>query len=170
MNRLKLAQRLVAVIGLGVIFAIFGTWVTTLNTPLGWVAYAPLSATPEFPGAVAPWTRLLIWLALIGVWAMASGFIFRQPGSRTLSLGQRVLVVIGWGVALTRFAEWVGTIGFPFGIPVRVSRPLLFSRMQPLPAWELMLVWIGLAVVWATTAMWMLRKPRGPASEAAPSG
>ena len=73
LRTLNSGQRLVLVVGLGLALYVFGGWVTTRNTFSGWVAYAPLSNTVNVPGSgLHPWVRLLIWLALILVWVLAS--------------------------------------------------------------------------------------------------
>jgi len=77
-------QRIVVVIGLGVGLYFFGGWVTTRGgAGAGWVAYAPLSHavdTAQLPGSgLHPWVRLVIWLALIVVWVVASVAILRNP-------------------------------------------------------------------------------------------
>jgi len=71
-------QRIVVVIGLGIALYFFGGWITTRDTVTGWVAYAPLSNSVNFPGAgLPPWARLLIWLALILVWMVSSLALLR---------------------------------------------------------------------------------------------
>ena len=67
----------------------FGGWVTTRGgVAAGWVAYAPLSNTgntANYPGpGLHPWVRLIIWLALIAVWVVASVALLRsRPESET---------------------------------------------------------------------------------------
>jgi hypothetical protein len=83
-ERLNTRQRIVVVIGLGVGLYFFGGWVTTRGgAGTGWVAYAPLSNTvntPDLPGpGLHPWVRLIIWLALIVVWVLASVVLLRSP-------------------------------------------------------------------------------------------
>jgi heme/copper-type cytochrome/quinol oxidase subunit 1 len=53
---------------------------------LGWYAYAPLSqaAYPPHTG-LAGWLRLIIWLALIGLWALASIRVLRPCPKETPS-------------------------------------------------------------------------------------
>jgi hypothetical protein len=85
-SRLNTRQRLVIVIGLGVGLYFFGGWTTTLSeTGSGWVAYAPLSNTfntANLPGpGLHPWVRLIIWLALVVVWVLASVVVLRSPPS-----------------------------------------------------------------------------------------
>jgi hypothetical protein len=39
----------------------------------GWYGCAPLTATLQAPGSGLPgWPQLIIWLALVGAWALAS--------------------------------------------------------------------------------------------------
>jgi hypothetical protein len=80
---LNTRQRIVVVIGLGVGLYFFGGWVTTRGgVGAGWVAYAPLSNTvntANYPGqGLHPWVRLIIWLALIAVWVLASVALLRS--------------------------------------------------------------------------------------------
>ena len=78
LRALNSGQRLVVVVGLGLALYFFGGWVTTRDTFSGWVAYAPLSNTVNVPGGgLHPWVRLLIWLALIFVWVLASVALLR---------------------------------------------------------------------------------------------
>lgn len=151
MTKFNLGQRIVIVGGWGAIVDFFGFWVTTFNSPFGWVAFAPLSNSTYLPGGLSPGARLLVWLGLVLVWTGGSVLVFRP-----LNLAQRVVMVIGWGLALAFFGRWVATIGYPYGLPIRVSQ---FSQIQPLPAWGLTLVWIGLAIVWVAGAVWLLRSP-----------
>jgi hypothetical protein len=79
---LNRVQRIVITIGLGLGMYVFGGWITTRGGPgSGWVAYAPLSNTlgpSDAIGGLHPWVRLLIWLALIAVWVMASVWLLRS--------------------------------------------------------------------------------------------
>ena len=44
----------------------------------GWYAYAPLSSSAYTPRTgLAGWLRLIIWLALIGLWALVSVRVLR---------------------------------------------------------------------------------------------
>ena len=69
-------------VGLGVALYVFGGWITTRGGPgSGWVAYAPLSTTPDAPDGIVglhPWVRLLIWLALVLIWVIASVLLLRS--------------------------------------------------------------------------------------------
>jgi hypothetical protein len=81
---LNRVQRIVIIIGLGVGLYVFGGWITTRGNAgagYGWVAYAPLSTTasPQPIGGLHPWVRLLIWLALILLWMIASLWLLRSP-------------------------------------------------------------------------------------------
>ena len=74
-------QRIVVVIGLGAGLYFFGSWATTrgeVGSP--WVAYAPLSEnnSPNWSGGLHAWVRLLIWLALVAIWAGAGVFLLRS--------------------------------------------------------------------------------------------
>ncbi len=81
MSRLNLRQRIVVVIALGVGLGFFGLWVTNQGPvgPFGWTGYAPLRVATYGPdGGLHPWVRLLIWLALTVVWAIASIVLLRS--------------------------------------------------------------------------------------------
>jgi hypothetical protein len=84
-DRLSQPQKIVIVLALGMAFGAAGTYLAGLGNTFagGWYAYAPLSQTP-FTGtglfaATRPhgWLRLLIWLALIGLWALLSIRVLR---------------------------------------------------------------------------------------------
>lgn len=79
-DRLSQPQRIVAVIALGMAFGAAGIYIVNLGTPPGggWYAYAPLSQAvyPPHTG-LAGWLRLIIWLALIGLWALVSVRVLR---------------------------------------------------------------------------------------------
>jgi hypothetical protein len=84
---LNRAQRLIIVVGLGLVLYFFGGWVTTRGGgTFGWVAYAPLSDTyntPVGPGGFHPWVRLVIWVALILVWVVTSLWLLRSSSEST---------------------------------------------------------------------------------------
>ena len=49
----------------------------------GWYAYSPLTAVLQAPATGVPgWLRLIIWLGLIGVWALASIKVLRPSSSQ----------------------------------------------------------------------------------------
>lgn len=85
----NLAQRTVLVVALAGAGWVVGHYAMTLGTgpPNGWYGYAPLAGTVHVPGFIglAPWARLVIWLALIVVWALVAYRLLRsgprlQPG------------------------------------------------------------------------------------------
>ena len=81
-DRLSQPQRIVVVIALGMAFGAAGIYLVNLgNTAgFGWYAYAPLSSRAVFyppRTGLAGWLRLLIWLALIGLWALVSVRVLR---------------------------------------------------------------------------------------------
>jgi uncharacterized membrane protein YuzA (DUF378 family) len=77
-DRLNQHQRIVVVIALGMAFGAVGLHLVNLGTTIGgWYAYAPLTQ-PAYPRTgLAGWLRLIIWLALIGLWALVSLRILR---------------------------------------------------------------------------------------------
>jgi hypothetical protein len=88
-DRLSQPQKIVVVIALGVACGAAGTYLVNLGNTAsgGWYAYAPLSQavspgigeTSLYPShaGLAGWLRLLIWLALAGLWALASIGVLR---------------------------------------------------------------------------------------------
>lgn len=77
MGHLNLGQRIVIVIGLGAALLIFGEWAMTWGTHFytGWTGYAPLYSPTV--GGLYLWVRLLIWLALVAIWVLASAGVLR---------------------------------------------------------------------------------------------
>jgi uncharacterized membrane protein len=77
---LSKSQRVVVVIALGLALATLGGYLVNLVSPFesGWYAYAPLASGPIIANAgIHPWLRVIIWLALIGVWALGSVWVLR---------------------------------------------------------------------------------------------
>ena len=76
-------------LALGAACGATGIYLVSLGSAasFGWYAYAPLSQAGYSPHArLAGWLRLIIWLALIGLWALASVRVLRpnpeaSPGS-----------------------------------------------------------------------------------------
>ena len=70
------------IIALGVALGFFGGWVTALGTAgsaFGWTGYAPMRVATFGPDSgLHPWVRLVIWLALTVVWAIASIVLLRS--------------------------------------------------------------------------------------------
>lgn len=82
---LSKAQRVVVVVALGLGLAVVGTYLVSLGSGVrsGWYAYSPLTATLQAPGTGLPaWLRLIVWLALIGLWALASLRVLRPPADQ----------------------------------------------------------------------------------------
>lgn len=88
-DRLRLPQKIVLIIALGLAFAAIADALPTLATTTarsGWYAYAPAyqsSLTLHAP-LVSGWLELVIWLVLTALWAAVSIRILRsapeQPG------------------------------------------------------------------------------------------
>jgi hypothetical protein len=89
---LSKAQRIVVVIALGLAFWVVGSYLTSVGTggyPLGgWTGYAPSSegqffVVARWSPALHPWLRVIIWLVLIGIWALASLRVLRPSPEKT---------------------------------------------------------------------------------------
>jgi heme/copper-type cytochrome/quinol oxidase subunit 1 len=79
-DRLSRPQKIVVVIALGMALGTAGIYLTNLgNTAaFGWYGYAPLSANVFAPHTgLHGWLRLIIWLALISLWALVSVRVLR---------------------------------------------------------------------------------------------
>jgi heme/copper-type cytochrome/quinol oxidase subunit 1 len=79
-DRLSQPQRIVVVIALGAACGTTGIYLASLGSAAssGWYAYAPLSQAAYLPHTgLAGWLRLIIWLALISLWALASLRVLR---------------------------------------------------------------------------------------------
>jgi hypothetical protein len=77
---LSKAQRVVVVVALGVALAAVGSYLVSLKDGVvsGWTSYSPLTARLWPPSTgLHGWVRLIIWLALIGLWALASVRVLR---------------------------------------------------------------------------------------------
>jgi hypothetical protein len=79
-DQLSQPQKIVVVIALGMAFGAIGIYLANRgNTGVfGWYGYAPLSQV-VFPPRTGlhGWLRLLIWLVLISLWALASVRVLR---------------------------------------------------------------------------------------------
>jgi hypothetical protein len=82
---LSKAQRVAVVVALGLGLRVLGSYLVNLGSGfhIGWTgspdpvfATAPLTASIGLP----PLARALIWLALIGLWALGSIRVLRTPG------------------------------------------------------------------------------------------
>jgi hypothetical protein len=81
-DELSKAQRVVVVIALGLALGTVGSYLVSLGSgfPSGWTA--PLTSGGGFyglGGGLHSWLRLIIWLVLIGLWAVASVRVLRPP-------------------------------------------------------------------------------------------
>ena len=78
-DRLSQPQKIVVVIALGMAFGAAGIYLVNLgNTAsVGWYAYTPLTQGGYPRTGLAGWLRLIIWLALIGLWALVSVRVLR---------------------------------------------------------------------------------------------
>jgi heme/copper-type cytochrome/quinol oxidase subunit 1 len=80
-DRLSQPQKIVIVIALGMALGAVAIYLTSLGnaTGFGWYAYAPLSQSVYPPRTGLPgWLRLIIWLALVGLWALVSIRVLRS--------------------------------------------------------------------------------------------
>ena len=87
---LNKSQRVVAVIAFGLAIGTLGSYLVNLGSGLasGWYAYAPLSNALFVPRGLHAWLRVIIWLVLIGVWALGSIWMLRPPSGDDRSPGQ----------------------------------------------------------------------------------
>jgi heme/copper-type cytochrome/quinol oxidase subunit 1 len=70
---LSKSQRIIVVIALGLALVTVGDYLVSLGEPgFGWTGYAPLTSGFYAPARLHGWLRVIIWLALIGLWAVAS--------------------------------------------------------------------------------------------------
>src|SRR5580693_5765436 len=78
-DRLGTAQRVIGVIALGLELGILASYLTSLGRFSGWFAYVPLTGQAfQPPGTGEPgWLRLIIWLAAVVLWALASIRVLR---------------------------------------------------------------------------------------------
>jgi hypothetical protein len=79
-DRLSQPQRIVVVIAFGLALGAAGVYLVSLGSTsgFGWYAYAPLSHSASLPSTgLAGWLRLIIWLALICLWALGSLRVLR---------------------------------------------------------------------------------------------
>ena len=83
---LSTAQRVVVVIALGLALGAVGSYLVSLGSGMafGWTGYAPMTAQLYAPGrGLHGWLRLIIWLVLIGAWALGSVRVLRPPAGNT---------------------------------------------------------------------------------------
>jgi hypothetical protein len=85
---LSKAQRVIVVVALGLALAALGSYLVSLGGGFrfGWYAYSPLTSGLVAHGTgLAGWLRLIIWLALIGLWAAASVRVLRPSPEKAAS-------------------------------------------------------------------------------------
>ena len=71
---------------LGLAIWFVGSYLVSLGTIFGWYAYSPLTLAPYAPGrGLHGWLRLIIWLVLTGVWALASVRVLRPASENAAS-------------------------------------------------------------------------------------
>ena len=72
----------VLIVALGVALGLLGEYtIASLDSPIGWVAYAPLSQTTP-AGSVPRWGDYLILLGFAGLWVVVSFGILRAGRSQ----------------------------------------------------------------------------------------
>jgi hypothetical protein len=87
-DRLGRAQRVVLVVALGLALGTAGSYLVSLGGGVrsGWYAYSPLTSSLYAPSTGLPaWLRLVIWLGLIALWALASIRVMRPSSGRAVA-------------------------------------------------------------------------------------
>jgi hypothetical protein len=86
---LSRAQRVVVVIALGLALDTVGNYLVALGqgaVSVGWYSYAPLTASLSAPtGGLHHSVRVIIWLVLIGLWALGSVRVLRASSDNAAS-------------------------------------------------------------------------------------
>jgi heme/copper-type cytochrome/quinol oxidase subunit 1 len=82
-ERLGLAQRVVAVVAFGLVCGVVGEFIVSLGSggaDTGWFGYAPLTTSIAVSSdQLSGWEQLLVWLGLIVVWAAVALWLLRSP-------------------------------------------------------------------------------------------
>jgi hypothetical protein len=85
-DRLSKAQRVAVVVALGLALAGVGSYLVSLDTSVRTGYYIRTNAVAPPLGTDLPaWVRLIIWLALIGLWALASVRVLRPAPENVAS-------------------------------------------------------------------------------------
>jgi hypothetical protein len=73
------AQRFVVVVALGFALGAVGSFLVSLGGGTGssWLGYSPLGVSLLPESGLPEWLRLIIWLGLIGLWALTSIRVLR---------------------------------------------------------------------------------------------
>ena len=86
---LSKAQRIVVVIALGLALGTVANYLVSLGSGFGanWAGYGVFTAGGGFApsGALHTWLRLIIWLVLIGMWALGSVRVLRPSSENAAS-------------------------------------------------------------------------------------
>ncbi len=77
---MNLSQRIIVIISLGMTLALARSYIVNRGDT-GWFGYAPLTGAIYEPGPSAA-VRLVVWLGLIAIWALASAALLRSPEAR----------------------------------------------------------------------------------------
>lgn len=131
----------------------------------GWTGFDPLGQSRLVPyGGPQPWTKLVIWLALIAIWVAVSASVLgaRKSGRDAWAPGRGVAVA-GAGFSLYLIGSWMsgwnsycGWAGCPGPRRVATYYHLEYPQLQWHP-WQLLLIWLGFICVWLGIALWILR-------------
>jgi hypothetical protein len=79
-DQLNLAQRIVIVVATGIALAAIGIYLANRGSTRHGLHYILTSPSGIEQGTGPPgWLRLIIWLVLDGIWAMASVVMLRTP-------------------------------------------------------------------------------------------
>ncbi len=80
---LSKAQRVVVVIAFGLGLDLVGSFVVNLGSGRQAAAFAHgwSTAPPALSTGLPPLVRMIIWLVLIGLWALGSIWVLRTPGA-----------------------------------------------------------------------------------------
>ena len=72
-EKLSRAQRVVVVVALGLTLEALGSYLVTLGSGVELRAFSAGGGFAPFgPVGLRPWLRLIVWLALTGLWAVVS--------------------------------------------------------------------------------------------------
>jgi hypothetical protein len=79
-DRMNLGQRIIVIVCLGIALTVAGSYIVDRGDT-GWFGCAPLTGAVYEPGP-SPAIRLIVWLGLIAIWALASVVLLRSPRAR----------------------------------------------------------------------------------------
>jgi heme/copper-type cytochrome/quinol oxidase subunit 1 len=82
-------QRIVVVIAFGLAIATLASYLVNIGSVAsGWYAYSPQTSALYAPRGLHAWLRVIIWLLLIGAWALGSIRVLRASPGDAPSPGQ----------------------------------------------------------------------------------